>query len=87
MVFKGKPSINKRNREIAARERQQEKVQRRDQRSKEKGSRVDAPPMLDPVTGQPLTADEQEYREFQAALKERREQEAAEAGEPETPKT
>ena len=80
MAFKGKPSINKRNREIAARVRQQEKLQRRDQRSHEKSTRVDAPPEIDPATGLPLTQEEIEYREFQAALKERREQEALDAG-------
>ena len=75
MAFKGKPSINKRNRGMAARGRAQEKELRRDQRSAERNSREAPAPMLDPVTGQPLSADEQAYREFQDALKARAEQE------------
>jgi hypothetical protein len=76
MAFKGKPSINKRNREMALRERQQEKAARRAERSQTKS---DAPSedMIDPVTGQPLSEDEKALREFKAAMQERQEAEAA----------
>lgn len=76
MAFKGKPSINKRNREMALRERQKEKAARRETRAAAKSAEGEAAVMLDPVTNRPLTAEEQELREFKQALQERAEQEA-----------
>jgi hypothetical protein len=73
MAFKGKPSINKRNREIALRERQKEKEARREQRAATKREDSASAPALDPS----LSPDEQALREFQLALKERAADEAA----------
>ena len=77
MAFKGKPSINKRNRETALREHQKEKAARREQRAANRKDQAAATPVLDPVTQLPLSGDEQALREFQNALKERATQEAA----------
>ncbi len=76
MAFKGKPSINKRNREMALRERQKEKAAKRESRAANKGTQGPSV-MLDPVTQQPLTEEEQMLREFQNAMKERAAEEAA----------
>ncbi len=48
MPFKGKPSITKRNREQARRQRNQEKEERRKQRAVERRERGDAPQDEDP---------------------------------------
>jgi hypothetical protein len=77
MAFKGKPSINKRNREMALRERQKEKAARREARAAAKGAEGPATVMIDPVTNLPLSAEEQALREFKLALQERAAQEAA----------
>jgi len=78
MSFKGKPSINKRNREAALRERQREKAARRAERAATKASTGPAEAMLDPITQLPMSEDEQALREFKLALQERAEQETAE---------
>jgi hypothetical protein len=79
MAFKGKPSINKRNREMALREHQKEKAERRVNRAAEKKEKGTAEPLVDPETQLPLSPEEQELAEFRAALKERAAQEALEA--------
>jgi hypothetical protein len=48
MAFRGRPSITKRNREQALRERKQEKDRRRDQRADERRQRKDQAPGEDP---------------------------------------
>ena len=64
MAFNGRPSINKRNREHAQRERQQEKAQRRAQKAVEKKNKTDLGDGEDPdiagiVPGpQPILTDE-----------------------------
>jgi hypothetical protein len=77
MAFKGKPSINKRNREAALRERQEEKAARRETRAAAKAKMGPAAVMLDPVTNLPLSEEEQSLREFKLALQERAAEEAA----------
>jgi hypothetical protein len=71
MPFKGKPSINKRNREMALRERQKDKAAKRETRAAEKQRAGDAPAAS--------SSEEEEFKEFQRALRERAEQDAAEA--------
>jgi len=48
MAFKGRPSITKRNREQALRERQKEKAERRAQKAEEKKNRGDLADGEDP---------------------------------------
>ena len=48
MAMQGRPSINKRNREQAKREKQQDKAQRRAERTVEKRNKGDAPDGEDP---------------------------------------
>jgi hypothetical protein len=48
MAFKGRPSITKRNREQALRERQKEKAERRAQRAEDKKNRADLADGEDP---------------------------------------
>jgi hypothetical protein len=63
MAFNGRPSINKRNRENAQRERQQEKAARRAQRAEEKLNKPEVADGEDPdIAGikpgpQPLPED------------------------------
>ena len=71
MPFKGKPSINKRNREMALRERQKDKAAKRETRAADKARAPDAPTTA--------SSEEEELKEFQRALRERAEQDAAEA--------
>jgi hypothetical protein len=71
MPFKGKPSINKRNREMALRERQKDKAAKRETRAADKARTGDAPVAA--------SSEEEELKEFQRALRERAESDAAEA--------